>query len=66
MAVRPNIVGIDSPEAISRWVWLSVVRAPMAVGLVKSNGVPATGLSSPVGMRPESTGVNLEACSVRM
>ena len=29
-------IGIDNPEAISRWVWLSVVRAPIAVQLIKS------------------------------
>ena len=29
-------IGIDKPEAISRWVWLSVVRAPMAVQLIRS------------------------------
>ena len=29
-------MGMDSPEAISRWVWLSVVRAPMAVQLIRS------------------------------
>ena len=29
-------IGIDRPEAISRWVWLSVVRAPMAVQLIRS------------------------------
>jgi len=28
--------GIDKPDAISRWVWLSVVRAPIAVQLTKS------------------------------
>ena len=31
-----NPIGIDRPEAISRWVWLSVVRAPMAVQLIRS------------------------------
>ena len=29
-------IGIERPDAISRWVWLSVVRAPMAVQLIKS------------------------------
>ena len=29
-------MGMDRPEAISRWVWLSVVRAPMAVQLIRS------------------------------
>ncbi len=33
------------------------MRAPIAVGVVKSNGVPATGAISPVGMSVASTGV---------
>ena len=28
--------GVDRPEAISRWVWDSEVRAPMAVQLMRS------------------------------
>jgi hypothetical protein len=31
------------------------------VGFVKSNGVPFTARNSPVGIRPESTGVNRSA-----
>ena len=37
------------------------MRAPMAVAVRKSNGVPSTGLSSPVGISVLSTGVNLSA-----
>src|SRR5918997_14438 len=33
--------------------WLSRIRSPMAVASVKSNGVPATGASSPVGVGVE-------------
>ena len=28
--------GVDRPEAISRWVWDSEVRAPMAVQAMRS------------------------------
>ncbi len=35
----------------------SSMRAPMAVGLRKSNGVPSTGANSPVGIEFASTGV---------
>ena len=37
------------------------MRAPIAVAFVKSNGVPFTAFNSPVGMSPESTGVNRSA-----
>lgn len=29
-------IGIPSPDAISRWLWLSVVRAPMAPHAIRS------------------------------
>jgi hypothetical protein len=29
-------MGMERPEAISRWVWLSVVRAPIAVQAITS------------------------------
>ncbi|STT54943.1 Uncharacterised protein [Klebsiella pneumoniae] len=31
-----NPTGQESAEAISRWIWLSVVRAPMAPQLMRS------------------------------
>ena len=34
--------GIDTPLAISRWVWLSVVRAPMAVQLTEIGNILRT------------------------
>src|ERR1044071_8832689 len=40
------------------------MRAPMAVAVVKSNGVPFTGFSSPVGMSPSSTGVKRSAAII--
>ena len=45
---RPNVIC---------WLLASRIRAPIASGLVKSNGVPATGSIAPVGIRVESTGV---------
>src|SRR3989442_15205103 len=42
------------------------MRAPIAVGVRKSSGVPATLATSPVGMRVESTGVYLSASIERM
>ena len=39
----------------------SLMRAPIAVGFVKSNGVPFTDLISPVGIIVASTGVYLSA-----
>ena len=40
------------------------IRAPMAVGLVKSIGPPATFAISPVGISVASTGVKAEALSM--
>ena len=44
--------GIESPEASSRWTWLSVVRAPMAPQLTRSAmnwGVMVSRNSQPAG-----------------
>jgi len=41
--------------------FISAMRAPIAVGLVKSSGVPFTGRISPVGISVASTGVYLSA-----
>jgi hypothetical protein len=39
------------------------IRSPIAWNCWKSNGVPATGRISPVGINVESTGVNAGAFS---
>ena len=33
---KDQFTGIDKPDAISRWVWLSMVRAPIAAQLIAS------------------------------
>ncbi len=48
--------GIERPEAISRWVWLSVVRAPIEAQLTSSAvycGTMGSSISEPAG-RPSS------------
>ena len=48
-----NPTGMESPLAISRWVWLSVVLAPMAVQLMRSAmycGLMGSSNSVPQGM----------------
>jgi hypothetical protein len=40
-------------------------RDPIAVGLVKSKGVPETAASSPVGINVESTGVYRSASTCK-
>ena len=51
-----NPTGVDRPLAISRWVWDSVVRAPMAVQVINSDrycGMMGSRASVPAG-RPIS------------
>src|SRR5437763_176073 len=45
---------------------LSLMREPMAMGLVKSIGVPFTGSNSPVGINVVSTGVKRSALIMRI
>ena len=40
------------------------MRAPIAVAVRKSNGVPSTGASSPVGISVSSTGVYRSAFNI--
>lgn len=55
LAIDHEIVVISSPKTSCSS--LSLIRDPMAVGLVKSNGVPVTLAIFPVGIRVASTGV---------
>jgi len=60
--------GVESVEEYAVTICASrPSRMPAAMirPFVKSNGVPATGRSSPVGMRPASTGVCLCAKTIR-
>ena len=43
----------------------ALIFSPMRIGLRKSNGVPATAFSLPVGIWPLSVGVNFDAAIVR-
>ena len=55
LAVEHEIVIVAAPELSCSLS--SRMRSPMACGVVKSNGVSATGAISPVGISVASTGV---------
>ena len=55
LAVQDPVVVVPAAEAEL------LVRAPISQGIVKSNGVPFTGVILPVGIRPAVTGVMLSA-----
>ena len=52
------------PAAVAQLRIVGAMRAPIAVGFRKSNGVPSTGARSPVGISVASTGVKRSASIV--